>query len=117
MPHFIIECPSGVIAWTRTDKLLDAIRETAGATGLFNAGDIKVRINMYEHYCVADKRADFIHVFAHIMEGRTPEQKADLSQRMVLKLKEMFPKVQVISMNVYEFERASYCNLPMLGQG
>jgi 5-carboxymethyl-2-hydroxymuconate isomerase len=45
------------------------------------------------------------------MEGRTTEQKADLSHRIVSKLKELFPSVPVISMNVEEFERATYNNL------
>ena len=116
MPHFIIECPAKVIAWTRTDKLFDEIYAAAAATGLFDPAAVKVRIRTYEHYSVAGREDDFIHVFAHIMEGRNAEQKADLSRRVVARLKEMFPKVQAISMNVYEFERSSYTNLASVAQ-
>lgn len=111
MPHFIIECSANVIWQTDVDAMLREIHDTAEATGLFKPGDIKVRLTPFEYYSAGNRRTDFIHVFAHILEGRTTEQKADLSQRIVTKLKVLFPNVQVIAMNIYEFERASYNNL------
>jgi 5-carboxymethyl-2-hydroxymuconate isomerase len=53
-------------------------------------------------------------VFAYIMEGRTSEQKSVLSTSIVRKLKSMYPDVPVISMNVMEFERATYANRKMV---
>jgi 5-carboxymethyl-2-hydroxymuconate isomerase len=44
-----------------------------------------VRIRGFEHYSTAEERTDFIHVFGHIMEGRTPDQRLNLSQRVVAK--------------------------------
>lgn len=111
MPHFIIDCSSNVTASIPIEIILKEVYYTAAATGLFKPDDIKVRVQTFEHYDVGNKRQDFIHVFAHIMEGRTVEQKADLSRRIVEKLKGIFPNVLVISMNVLEFERATYNNL------
>lgn len=81
---------------------------------LFRVADIKVRIREYEHYLVAGEHSDFIHVFANILEGRTVEQKAGLSRAIVTRLVEMFPDVPVISINVREFEKATYMNRAML---
>ena len=57
---------------------------------------------------------DFIHVFAHIMQGRTVEQRADLSRRIVGELAAMFPDVHWIATNIAEFEKATYVNRSML---
>ncbi len=114
MPHFTIDCSPNVIVGKRVDEILSEIHDTADATGLFKPSDIKVRLRPFEYYNVGNQRTDFIHIFAHIMEGRTTEQKADLSHRIVTKLKELFPNVPVISMNVYEFEKATYCNKGMI---
>jgi 5-carboxymethyl-2-hydroxymuconate isomerase len=48
------------------------------------------------------------------MEGRSTEQKAVLSKRIVSELKVMFPEVPIISINIRDFERATYCNKSMV---
>jgi 5-carboxymethyl-2-hydroxymuconate isomerase len=113
MPHFVIDCSEGVVAAKPVDELMREIHDIAEASGLFRPGDIKVRVRPFLHFTVADARRDFIHVFANIMEGRTIEQRADLSQAIITKLKSMFPEVPAISMNVFEFEKATYCNRNM----
>lgn len=114
MPHFIIDCSPNIIKLQAPEDLLRAVHDTAEATGLFAKGDIKARINAYNYYTVGNTSNDFIHVFGNIMEGRNTEQKADLSRKMITCLKEMFPDVPVISMNVIDFEKATYCNKAML---
>ena len=81
---------------------------------MFRVEDIKVRIRAFDHYLVAGEASDFIHVFANIMEGRTIEQKAALSRSIVTRLAEMFSDVPVISVNVWEFEKATYMNRALL---
>jgi len=82
----------------------------ANSSGLFNEKDIKVRMNPFSTYLVANQREDFIHIFSHIMQGRTTEQKAALSRLLVTRLIELFPGFSHITMNVAEFEKATYCN-------
>ncbi|HTF04093.1 MAG TPA: 5-carboxymethyl-2-hydroxymuconate Delta-isomerase [Bacteroidia bacterium] len=110
MPHFIIDCSEKILESCSVEKLLSTVHDTADSTGLFKKGDIKVRVQPYKYFTVANTQSDFIHVFGHIMQGRTTEQKADLSKRIVAKLKIMFPDVPVISMNVSGFEKATYYN-------
>lgn len=75
---------------------------------------IKVRLNPYKHSLVLGDNKDFIHVFGNIMEGRTAEQKSDLSRKIVSKLDQLFPEVPIISMNIRDFEKSSYINKTML---
>jgi 5-carboxymethyl-2-hydroxymuconate isomerase len=110
MPHFVIDCSPNVIKLRTPEDILRAVHDTADATGLFAKGDIKVRINPSQFYTVGNSNDDFIHVFGHIMQGRNTEQKLNLSQNIITKLKSMFPDVPVISMNVSDFEKATYCN-------
>src|SRR5688500_12680340 len=106
MPHFVIDCSESVLRLRSAEEILREVHDTAEATRLFKKGDIKVRLRAFEHYTVGNEKADFIHVFSNIMEGRTVEQKADLSRQIVAKLKLMFAEVPVISINIREFEKA-----------
>ena len=120
MPHFIIDCSESVLGLAEPDELTRAVYAAAESTGLFapgGVGGIKVRLNPYRHFTNVDAQEHFVHVFAHIMEGRTPEQKKALSEKVVRTLKGLLPSVGIISMNVRDFEKATYCNAAMVESG
>lgn len=114
MPHFIIDCSEQIIKLKSPEEIMQKVYNTAESTQLFDKGDVKVRINPFKHYNIGNSKDDFIHIFANIMEGRTSNQKAHLSKAIVTKLKSMFPKVPIISMNIRDFEKATYCNKEMV---
>ncbi len=114
MPHFIIDCSENVLSLAREEAILNAVHKAANATGLFKSNDIKVRIRAFKKYAVGNTKKNFIHVFGNIMEGRSTESKAGLSKAIVSKLKSMFPEIPVISINIREFEKATYFNRDML---
>jgi len=90
-----------------------SVYAAAESTGLFaksGVGGIKVRLRPYKHFINVDAHEHFVHVFANIMEGRTPKQKKALSETVVSTLKRLLPAVQIISMNIRDFEKATYCN-------
>lgn len=114
MPHFILDCTERILELKKPQEIIEEVFETADATGLFQRNDIKVRLNPFKHSLVMGGNKDFIHVFANIMQGRTEEQKANLSYEIVSKLNEIFPDVPIISMNIRDFEKSSYMNKTML---
>ena len=114
MPHFIIECSEDIISLKTPAEIMQAVYEVAETTGLFAENDIKVRINPYKYFKLGETKSKFIHIFAHIMEGRTNGQKADLSKRMIERLGQMFPDVSILSINIAEFELATYCNRALI---
>ncbi len=114
MPHFIIDCSEGILKSHSKEEIVKQVHISATSTKLFYKNDVKVRINIFKTYSTGDKKEDFIHVFAHIMEGRTIEQKANLSKTIVKDLSLMFPSLPNIGTNVVEFERATYFNKNML---
>ncbi|MGN6248708.1 MAG: 5-carboxymethyl-2-hydroxymuconate Delta-isomerase [Ginsengibacter sp.] len=114
MPHFIIDCSEDIITSIPPEEIMQAIYEVAESTKLFEENDIKVRINSYKHFKLGGEKNNFIHIFGYIMEGRTKEQRADLSKKIISRLNEMFPHISILSMNISEFEKATYCNKAML---
>jgi 5-carboxymethyl-2-hydroxymuconate isomerase len=48
------------------------------------------------------------------MEGRTTAQKSNLSNKIISQLKVMFPEVPILSINIRDFEKATYCNKSMV---
>lgn len=118
MPHFVIECSVSILTAARADDVMQAVYRAAESTGLFaksGVGGIKVRINPYTHLLNADGRRRFVHVFGSLMEGRTIEQKKGLSRRVVGALQDLLPDVEIISISIHDFERATYFNASMIG--
>lgn len=114
MPHFVIDCSENVIRIKSADDIMQEVYNAALSTGLFPASEIKVRIDPFAYYNNGNSLEDFIHVFGYIMEGRNTDQKANLSKAIVSKLNAIIPEVPVISINISDFEKASYFNKTML---
>ena len=115
MPHFVIHCSQNILNKKTPNEIIQRVYDTAEASGLFEVGDIKVRINPFEYYTIGNTRDDFMHIFANIMEGRSILEKSELSKRIVSELKSMLPEVPIISINIRDFEKATYCNKSMVG--
>lgn len=114
MPHFVIDCSENILNLKSPEKIMQAVYDTAESTGLFDPVDIKVRINPFRYYNTGNTKDDFIHIFANIMEGRTTDQKSNLSKKIISQLKVMFPEVPILSINIRDFEKATYCNKSMV---
>ena len=117
MPHFIIDCSENIIILKSPDEIMQNVYDAADSTGLFAKGDIKVRIRPFQLFKLGDGKKDFIHVFGNIMEGRSTEQKAALSNKIIQILNEMFPDVSILSINIREFEKATYSNKALILPG
>ena len=114
MPHFIIDCSENIIQQNSPDEIMQAVYDVAEATGLFAVNDIKVRLRPYQYFKLGTGKKDFIHIFGNIMEGRSAEQKANLSKKIIERLNEMFPDISILSINISEFEKATYCNKALI---
>lgn len=114
MPHFVLDCSQQILELKSPESIIQKVYDTARSTDLFIPEEIKVRINPFQYYTTGNSDDNFIHVFANIMEGRTTEQKAELSKQIVTALKAVFPELPVISINIRDFESATYCNKSMV---
>ncbi|NOQ31242.1 MAG: 5-carboxymethyl-2-hydroxymuconate isomerase [Helicobacteraceae bacterium] len=114
MPHFIIDCSKNILKSYSLQEIIEQVYNSAVSTKLFHKNDIKVRVNVFEDFITGERKEDFIHVFSNIMEGRTDDQKQNLSRTIVKDLSSMLPSVPNIGTNVRDFEKANYFNKNML---
>ncbi|MCL1668039.1 5-carboxymethyl-2-hydroxymuconate Delta-isomerase [Elizabethkingia ursingii] len=114
MPNFIIDCSQDVIQQVAPDEIMNSVYEAAEGTGLFAPNDIKVRIQPFQYYKLAESKKDFIHIFGYIMEGRTTEQKASLSKQIIIRLAVLLPNISFLSISINDFETATYCNKSLI---
>lgn len=114
MPHFVIECSENIISQKAPAEIMEAVYEAAEATGLFAENDIKVRINPYKYYKLGKGKNGFLHIFGNIMEGRSIEQRENLSRKIIERLDQMLPEISILSINISEFEKATYCNKSLI---
>lgn len=110
MPHFIIECSENILEKRPAEYIMSIVYNVTQSSGLFVQGDIKVRLHSYKNYMLGENKTDFIHIFSHIIEGRSTDQKAELSKQIIANLKPAFPDISFLSINIYEFEFATYSN-------
>jgi 5-carboxymethyl-2-hydroxymuconate isomerase len=114
MPHFIIDCSENIIEQRSPEQIMQAVYDVAEGTGLFAANDIKVRLRPYQYFKLGKGKRDFIHIFGNIMEGRSTKQKANLSRKIIERLNGMFPDLSNLSINIGEFEKATYSNKALI---
>lgn len=114
MPHFIIDCSENITEQESPEAIMQAVYDVAEATGLFVVDDIKVRLRPYHYFKLGKGKTDFIHIFGYIMEGRTNEQKENLSRRIIERLNEIFPGIAILSINISDFEKTTYSNKALI---
>jgi 5-carboxymethyl-2-hydroxymuconate isomerase len=114
MPHFILDCSENILKMHNPELLMQTVYDVAETSGLFSAGDIKVRITPYNLYMLGNDKSSFLHIFAYIMEGRTIAQKSSLSKSVITALNKLLPDVPIVSMNITDFEKSTYCNKSMV---
>ena len=100
MPHLIIEHSSNLSVPAAT--LLNSLHQAAEQTQLFDPSSIKSRMLSFEHHKLGNDKEGFIHVQAHIIHGRTVEQKQLLSDMLFAQLQHHLPLQWQLSVHVYD---------------
>lgn len=109
MPHLVIEYSTdGHGSTFDAASLMHALHDAAAATGVMQAGDIKIRATPYSHYLVAGKRDGFCHVTVSMLEGRTPEQKVAVSEALRAVMVRLLPQTKSLSVDVRDMDAVAY---------
>jgi len=110
MPHCIIDCSRSIERHATVGAIIKTVYDAAVGTGLFGEGDVKVRLNLFDHYTVGGTKDDFCHTIAYIMSGRTEAQRQNLSKQIIVALKALLPELRIISIDIREIRKATYNN-------
>jgi 5-carboxymethyl-2-hydroxymuconate isomerase len=108
MPNFVIEYGESLSQQISPDVLMDKVFEGAKASGHFPPEAIKIRIEPRLNFRLHDKYKDFLHVSAHILSGRTDEQKSEISEAVLAALKTLGLSSVFVSVEIVDIHRASF---------
>jgi 5-carboxymethyl-2-hydroxymuconate isomerase len=108
MPHIVIEHSTDGHGIFDVTALMHALHETAAATGVMQAADIKVRAIAYADYLVAGVRDGFCHVTVSMLEGRTPEQKVALAEALRATMAGLLPETKSLSVDIRDMDATAY---------
>ena len=114
MPHFVIDCSEDILKTIEPKSIIDNVLSSAEDTELFGKGDVKVRIVPFDKYTCGGTDKSFLHVTADIMGGRTSEQKANLSKKVIENLAPLLPGVEFVSIDIRDIDPDTYTNLAKL---
>ncbi len=72
MPHIVLEYSANLSGQLDFAALLESLRDSALATGVFPLGGIRVRAYQADHYLIADGHPDnaFVHIMLRVGHGR-----------------------------------------------
>lgn len=72
MPHIVLEYSANLSAQLDFAALLESLRDSALATGVFPLGGIRIRAYQADHYLIADGHPDnaFVHIMLRVGHGR-----------------------------------------------
>ncbi|BBN80668.1 hypothetical protein PA25_06530 [Pseudoalteromonas sp. A25] len=100
MPHIIIEHSNNLpIA---TQQLIEHVHQATEQTNLFDNSTIKTRAQSYEHVKLQAGKSGFIHIQAHLIAGRSEEQKQLLSDTLFGALEELLDSDWLLSVHPYD---------------
>lgn len=110
MPHCVIETSSELSEIINLESLVKEIHDITEESGLFEKGDVKSRLLMSENYLVGGVKDQYVHIVTHILTGRSEIQRKNLADSIALKLCELLPTVEMLSVEVREIDKKMYSN-------
>lgn len=108
MPHIVIEHSTEGHASFDVRSLMRALHDAAAGTGVVQAADLKIRAMPYADYLVAGTPDGFCHVSLYLLEGRTPEQKLQLSASLRAAMVALLPQTKSLSVDIRDMDAVAY---------
>ncbi|MEJ5862719.1 5-carboxymethyl-2-hydroxymuconate isomerase [Pseudomonas farsensis] len=110
MPHCTIDCPTTLAQRVGEQTLLSTVHDAIDASGLFQPGEIKARLNTFSHYRCGAGQDDFVHIALHVLGGRTEQQCRSLGMAVVAALVALLPEVKALSVDAQQMPRETFVN-------
>ncbi|WP_159656283.1 5-carboxymethyl-2-hydroxymuconate Delta-isomerase [Vibrio atypicus] len=110
MPNLVMEYSNSVDERVNVQGLLEDLHEVALQSGLFDVGSVKSRALRCHNWLIGDEgdSVDFVHISFELLDGRTPEQKRELSRQLMTVLQEQASHVRSLTVNVRDMDKESF---------
>ncbi len=108
MPHCVVEYSDTLESQVSAKKLLAAVYDSTLQAGLFEKSHIKVRALAYQHFQSGAQSPAFVHVTIRMHQGRSSEQKKQLSDTVLAGLVALELTAVSITVETVDMHTASY---------
>jgi len=108
MPHIIIEYSENAFNITEVNTLLNGLAMAIANTKLFKPQNPKIRLHPAQHFLLDKSFNGFIHVQCRIHQGRSENEKKQVSHSILSALTPYSNSAIVITVEIIEMERHSY---------
>lgn len=110
MPHALLEYSSNLSDAIREKQLTKTVHNTMITSGLFEAKNIKTRSHMTDDFYVGTDMGNgsFLHIGISILEGRSTEQKQQLSESLMNAVQPLLPQANSITIEIRDMDKISY---------
>jgi len=108
MPHCLIEYSQNLTQQQPVQNLLEAVFDGVGKSGLFDRSHIRVRAMAFADFLLVSSDQAFVHVTIRLHQGRSPEQRKQLSAEVLQALLTLHFNHTSITVETVEMDTASY---------
>lgn len=110
MSNLVMEYSNSVDERVNVQGLLEDLHKVALQSGLFDIGSVKSRSLRCDHWLIGEEgdSVDFIHISFELLDGRTPEQKRELSRQLMAELQCQASSVQSLTVNIRDMDKECF---------
>lgn len=110
MPNLVLEYTNSVDERVNIQGLLEDLHQVTLECGLFQVNDVKSRALRCHHWLIGELEdsVDFIHITFELLEGRSTEQKQQLSDALMAVLQQQASEVKSLTVNMRDMDRDSF---------
>lgn len=110
MPNLVMEYSNSVDERVNVQGLLEDLHQVVLHCGLFDTGSVKSRALRCHNWLIGDEddSVDFIHISFELLDGRTPEQKRELSRQLMDILQQQAGHVRSLTVNIRDMDKESF---------
>lgn len=108
MPHIVVEYSKNLADKLHESQLLQQLHRVTVESELFSPEAVKSRGIAFSDYVLPHGHDRFVHVTVSILEGRTVEQRAGLSDALFTLARGLLPVEVMLSVNIHEMDAETY---------
>ena len=108
MPHCIVEYSRSIEPRVSASELMTAVYNSTLQSGLFEESHIRVRAMAYDYFQLGGQSAAFIHITVRLHQGRSSEQKKQLSDMVLAGLLALELTAVSLTVETVEMHTESY---------
>lgn len=110
MPNLVMEYSNSVEERVNIPSLLEDLHQVVLQSHLFEQAAVKSRAIRVNDWLIGDvgNTTDFIHVSVELLDGRSDEQKALLSQQLIEVLQEQAQCIHSLTINIRDMNQACF---------